>query len=346
MLKFSVLRYNTNNITCYHFSINILYNNFYLFSLPLQIILLINMDGLLARLSEMDINRKISKIPSKENLVQFPPILRNDVLRIQSTPMRDEQLATIIIATISMGYTEEMFEEDVSRICSAFKLDKDDKNQVQKIALQPIMGNYNSQRERNDRRVKKFKEASNNPKTKVEELKKALDEAFSNSNNKDSEEVNDDDLKKVLDSQDATEKITKAVQYINKGKRIMSSLGPSGPTVLAQTSFGAEQGIDQATQSLPGMYWLRIVSVGIGYTDFGFKALEFLLNEWNAPKGERCIQFIIKNDTISRRYINFWESACIKKLCKWVDYVNLSEYLPFGYYKGECNIWETNAVKL
>lgn len=317
----------------------------------------------MTQFSQMFKNENICKIPSKANLVHFPKTMRNEVLYIRSTPMRYDKTATIIIATISKGYTSDMFEDDVKKICKIFKLEAEDSKLVQKIALKPIEGVYEKPTEQSleveddnqDQMPGLDKDQmpglDQDPMPFLKNFKKILKDPmpFSNINKMLKDEDANDNLKEVLDSEDAREKITKAVEYISKGSLIWD---PDSNDPMGFPADHSEFGIESTTSTSdpnikrsPGLRFLRIVSVGVGYTKFLFKALEFLLNEWKSPVETKCVQFILRCDTQSRKFISFWESACIKRLCSWAEFVDLSEYLPFGHYKGVCNKWENDTNK-
>lgn len=316
-----------------------------------------NIQDQLQNLSSENTKQKISNIPSKANLFQFPKTIRDGVLTIQAYPINLKTNATIIIGTISKGYNKNMFEADVNRICKIFKLDPKNSKQVLKIDLNPIEGVFDNTTDLNQTKMSDTKEASenNNVESPVEinidkkensdftdttenQIPSTMPDIFKNFKIKMDEEAINDNLQKVLDSEDARDKITKAVEIIAMG-RYAKKYDPNDPSkVLNEYSeFGVGSG-EKHTKYYSGLYMLRIVSVGVGYTEFLFEALEFLLKEWRQPVEEKNVQFIIRNDTVNRRFINFWEDACIKKLCQYVQYVNLSKYLPFGYYKNENDI--------
>jgi hypothetical protein len=255
--------------------------------------------------SHLKTKMKMDETPSKAHLVQFPKKMENEVLRIHAKPMYSNIVGTIIIATVTRGYTETMFEDDVITTCEYFKIKCDDKKlptddqiNVRKILLKPVN----------------------------------LDEE-------------DTDLKLALDSKDATEQIMEVVNYINTGSRILTNQGNVAPPVVTNTIFCSD--IKGATKTeYRGMNYIRIVHLGNAYCDFEFKALEYILNNWNVEDKEKNVQFVINRDTSKREFLNFWEGACIQKLCEQIEYIDLSKYLPFGHYKGKCRKYQRNEKSI
>ena len=80
-------------------------------------------------------------------------------------------------------------------------------------------------------------------------------------------------------------------------------------------------------------YSLRIVSLGVKASDFIFTALEYMLNHWRVP--DKYVQFVTNGETDNNKFQEFWTSACVNQLVQAVQFVNLSRYLPFGYFDGK-----------
>src|SRR5687768_12473156 len=49
-----------------------------------------------------------------------------------------------------------------------------------------------------------------------------------------------------------------------------------------------------------------------------------------------CTLVITNGEIEDEKFIKFWTSACVNKLVKVVQFVNLTCYRPFGYYDGSC----------
>ena len=143
-----------------------------------------------------------------------------------------------------------------------------------------------------------------------------------------------DDLK-VLNAADATDKLRRLVEdlnkstvsYMNTTKQSATAQLPTGETVHG--SFKGEVIITTSSR-----YALRIVSLGVATSGFIFTALEYIVNGWHAPN--KSVQFVTNGEVEGDRFIKFWASACVNELVEAVQFVNLQSYLPFGYYKGKC----------
>ena len=138
----------------------------------------------------------------------------------------------------------------------------------------------------------------------------------------------------ILDSEDAAEKLKKVVDMMNR-KTVFykSNTEKSSKTQLptGETCHGLTQ--DEVIITSSATYTLRIVSLGVKYTDFLFDALEYMLNRWYVP--DKYVQFVTNAETERNKFQEFWTSACVNQLVKAVQFVNLSRYLPFGYYDGK-----------
>jgi len=142
---------------------------------------------------------------------------------------------------------------------------------------------------------------------------------------------------KVLDSADARKKLKKVVDLMNRSTVLyageidessQSDLDPSG------TLNSRLQG--EVTITTHSKYILRIVSFGVAAPHaFIFEAMEYLLNHWKVPC--KYVQFVTNGEMKAKgELLDFWTSACVNQLVQQVQFVNLSRYLPFGYYKGNC----------
>ena len=117
----------------------------------------------------------------------------------------------------------------------------------------------------------------------------------------------------VVDSADAAKQMEDAVEFVSRGTM-------------------ATRKLSQAEMSHPAqnLTRLRIVHLGVSYSKLFFQALEYLLNNWESQ--EKSVQFVTKGDDEHYKKLRFWKTACINNLVSKVEYINLSEYLPFGYY--------------
>lgn len=129
------------------------------------------------------------------------------------------------------------------------------------------------------------------------------------------------DLSDVLDSADAANQLEKAVVLVRKGMPAPQLSDQPNPnmTTLYQTYTRVQM-----------LSRLRIVSLGVKFSQFFFQALEYLLNQWESPA--KSVQFVTNGETENYLKLRFWKTACINNLVGKVDFVNLSDYLPFGYY--------------
>jgi len=143
-----------------------------------------------------------------------------------------------------------------------------------------------------------------------------------------------EDLEEILDSADATKQMHQVVREINKltVKEIKTTVySESTPLTTGDIRHGRL--VKEEIVTTFDTYTLRIVSVGIATANFLFVALEYILNHWSVPK--KNVQFVTKGETKNDKFINFWITACINDLVQHVQFVNLSCYLPFGYYKAK-----------
>jgi len=146
----------------------------------------------------------------------------------------------------------------------------------------------------------------------------------------------------ILDSVDATAKMREVVKMMNSNTVLYRCNVERSATAEAQTGetiHGRAQG--QVVVTTADSYTLRIVSPGVKTSSFIFKGLEYLLNNWHVPV--KWVQFITNGEIIINGEIqedmfqDFWTSACVNELVEAVQFVNLSRYLPFGYFKGKCS---------
>jgi hypothetical protein len=140
----------------------------------------------------------------------------------------------------------------------------------------------------------------------------------------------------ILDSVDATEKMREVVKMMNSNTVLYKSNMEQSTTAqlrTGETIHGRAQG--QVIVTTAGSYTLRIVSPGVKTSGFIFKGLEYLLNHWQAPT--KSVQFITNGELEKDTFQDFWTSACVNEVVEAVQFVNLSRYLPFGYFKGKCS---------
>ena len=140
----------------------------------------------------------------------------------------------------------------------------------------------------------------------------------------------------ILDPVDAAEKMREVVKMMNRSTILyMSNVEQSATAQLptGETIHGRAQG--QVIVTTASSYTLRIVSPGVATSSFIFKGLEYLLNHWQAPV--KSVQFITNAEIRENMFQDFWTSACVNELVEAVQFVNLSRYLPFGYFKGKCS---------
>ena len=138
----------------------------------------------------------------------------------------------------------------------------------------------------------------------------------------------------VLDSEDAAAKLKRVVDMMNsKTVLYRSNTEQSANTQLPTgvTYHGHKQ--DEVIITTSSTYSLRIVSLGVKSCSFVFTALEYMLNHWCVPN--KYVQFITNGETEKNKFQKFWTSACVNQLVQAVQFVNLSRYLPFGYYDGK-----------
>jgi hypothetical protein len=136
----------------------------------------------------------------------------------------------------------------------------------------------------------------------------------------------------VLDSADATKQMNDVVERMNTATGgYYAEMHVTAQLPTGQTMHGKAERLicDQP------LYTLRIVSLGVKTSNFMFEAMEYMLNHWTVPK--KHVQFVTNGETRQQEFLNFWISASVNKLCEAVQFVDVSQYLSFGYYKkGKC----------
>ena len=146
--------------------------------------------------------------------------------------------------------------------------------------------------------------------------------------------------KKVLDAKDATRQMVEVVNLLNKNRESFVKHNVKLSDDSGRRIFKIEATSVEFNPPLP---YMRIICLGVAMTDFTFKALEYMLNEWHDQA--KYVQFITYGDSTRTSLIfsgtittllQFWKDAIINNLCTEVQYVNLQDYLPFGYYDGKC----------
>jgi len=138
------------------------------------------------------------------------------------------------------------------------------------------------------------------------------------------------ELNRILDTSNATSQVHSLIELMNSNTEL-GSLELYRKLILKR-----EQGnivhfqSAEETIAVNGSPNLRIVSVGVSYSEFIFQALNYLLRNWSASY--KHVYFITSSEP-GQKYFDFWKKACVMNLCHKVQYVNLEDYKPFGYYK-------------
>ena len=135
----------------------------------------------------------------------------------------------------------------------------------------------------------------------------------------------------VLDAKDATRQMVDVVNLLNTSREHFVRHNVQIADDTGRRAVNIETTITEFNSPLR---YIRIICLGVAMTKFIFKALEYMLNEWLDE--DKYVQFVTNGDDPKANLVKFWKDAIISNLCKEVQYVNLQDYLPFGYYDGKC----------
>uniref|UniRef100_A0AC34Q4C4 Uncharacterized protein n=2 Tax=Panagrolaimus sp. JU765 TaxID=591449 RepID=A0AC34Q4C4_9BILA len=81
---------------------------------------------------------------------------------------------------------------------------------------------------------------------------------------------------------------------------------------------------------------LRIVVVGMNHARFLYEAIEYILNQWKGPDGQkriRNVEFLTGGDTATNKVERFAKWLCLSGACTNLIFVNVQDYYPFGVLK-------------
>jgi len=210
------------------------------------------------------------------NTLQFPREFLAPCLELSANDLNKEKMPTLIIGTLSQGYTTEMFEQDVANVKAYFSQE----DNVYPVLLKPVS----------------------------------------------------DALNKVLNSSDAANQMHAVIESMNRNYELGTIEIPRRGVRVHLDGNVARIVSAEERIVISGSPNIRIVSVGVCTSPFIFKALEYFLRSWTATF--KHVYFVTTGELPGdHNYINFWRKACIKNNCGKVQYVNLQEYIPFGYYK-------------
>jgi hypothetical protein len=262
--------------------------------------------GLMGSRSGRDRREQVTRAlqtPNVMNQVQFPREFFHQVLEIKAMGInKDNTIPTLIIGIESPGYTAAMFSDDVKRVKEFLGYQNpDDERNIYRVLLKPVRDNQ------------------------------------------------DQILDRILNSDDATNQMLSIIEHLRH-------TGKLGETVMTHKSNarvdnagtvpndGRPITLQSSTEHSAltrGVSDIRVVSVSVTSSDFIFDALNYLLEQWHDnirdEQSARNIYFITNSELPGNAFLKFWKDKCILNKCSSVQYVNLKEYLSFGYYNPGVN---------